>query len=352
MACAWGGNNPDAAPGDTEFFTEDSEELIWKSLAEFLDRDDMLIYPSFQPLELEDFCNAGHLPVHPIGMTEAYALGADGRLRSPLMFSLHDLGHMTILDSIGARKNKPCPRAQAVFRTPAERLAWRQMLCDSLPCAAPFVTWKPALTLLLFQLFHEWDPYTSFSHINKGYDAFLGCLEQLAKARRGDRAGYEKSFRAVADKEATIAAAWAVRLWQHWQAEEGPLSRERVAALARQFAQTQVPLLEQHLAFIDRHRGTLRQLFARECLDFDKEEDGLRTVGILADIMRPNQGLTLFQSEDRHSGLCHLDNTDLAYFAALQSPALTQKMAAETRASVPQGLVRADVTGQLYAMTP
>ena len=60
---------------------------------------------------------------------------------------------------------------------------------------------------------------------------------------------------------------------------------------------------------------------------------------MLADSVKRQQRLILFRTEDPKTGLCHLDNTDLAWFAALRYPAQRNKIEERTGDRLPADLV-------------
>ena len=311
-------NSCDAASVEDSFFSRDNVKAFWEGLAYYLARDDLLLYPSFHPLGLKDFCGFGHLDVHPVGMTTDYLMGADSSMKSPLRFAVHDLGHMYIRTRTGADFPSPPGPTEALFHSPAERLNLRQLLLDRLPANPALAQCRPALTLLLFHLLHEMRPKESALHLGRGEASFLGCLSRLGRSRRYERAGYEDSFRKVTDSEAGMAALWAVRLWEHWEASGASLTQESLCAHAQRFLACEAPLLQEHLDFINRHRGVLRQLFVEqsELIQYEDDQEEI-AVFISADGAEPGQPLRLFASYEPRSGLCNLDNTDLAWFSAL-----------------------------------
>ena len=336
IQCAWGGNNKDVAPENKEFFSPDWVRPAWRCLTHLLERDDILLYPSFQPLQLDDFCSFSHLPLYPIGMITDHTLNADGKMYGPLRFALHDVGHTLELASLESGADPAMTWAESVLCTSAGRLAFRQLLRD--PFASHPDSRQTALTLLLFQLFHEMSPVTAAEYLDQDYRSFLACLRALGKPRKEDRAGYHEDFQKVTDDQAAMAVLWTIRLWQCWKAAGDQLTPEQLAAHAREFAATEAPRLQEHLDFIDRHRASLRQLFASTCSrpGDDVEKNGLRTVEALADNLHRRQRMTLFSSYDPASGLCNLDNTDQVYFSALRYPGLRRRMAQVTGEDLPE----------------
>ncbi|MCY4472634.1 MAG: hypothetical protein OXC07_07445, partial [Kistimonas sp.] len=307
------------------------------ALSVYLNASHLLLYPSFQALDLDDFCRFGHLPVHPIGMTTAYACNADGYLMGPLSFALHDAFHMTTLSTINNTGYTPESRAEHQLCQSSQRLALRQWLLDKVPERLYELTSQQALILVVFHLFHEADPGGAAEYLDLGRTSFLSCLQKLGEARRRGRSGYNKAYRDVTDSQAIMAVLWTIRLWESWQATNyrslEPAQQDRVM---EHFLATDVPRLRNHLTFIEQHRGALRQLFAENYSEYAVKDNHLM-ITVRADGRFLQQALTLFESYDPYSGLCNLDNTDMAYFSALHYPAWRKKIEARTRTRLPLG---------------
>ena len=338
-ALCWGGNNPDGACETDELFTQQAQDRLWFTLLRLVDDDTRLIYPSFQPLDIVDFGQFGHLPLHPVGLTTEHALGADGLMRSPLEFAVHDLTHMGQLRTVGA------PQYQAVIQGPAawhrcdRRLAWRCLLRDRMPaCLAP-LNLGPALDLLLFQMFHELEPEDFPKQLQApGEKGFFYCLRRLAEVRRNQREAYTASDLAITDREAAVASLWAACLFTAWKREQfGPLTDEALAACAQRFVDHGVPRLDQHLDFISHNRAALRYLFASppHCSVSITGED--RAVWRWEADVHSRQAIVLFDSRHDNGGPGFLDYTDVAYFVVRRFPGLSRKMADSFDPPPPRG---------------
>ena len=288
----------------------------------------LVLYPSFEELDIDDFCLFGHLSLYPVGLTTDYAMGADGAMMSPLAFAFHDLQHMLILDKIGdplLRSNgEPWARLLAHDR----RLAFRCLVLDQLPACLALLRLESALILLLFQLFHETSPTSAVTVLlDNGAQSFLWCLCGLAKARREARNGYSKAWQEVSDAQAALACCWTLRLWQLCKTTlPQPLAPAALEACARDFLDRDVPLLQEHLAFVDHQRGALRQLFADPAFSsLSQTPDGhIHFYSGDHFIRCGNHGW--FHSFSFRCGLRNLDDTDIAYFAALPSAVLYQAL--------------------------
>ena len=303
-------------------------------LEDMINDNNLFVFPSFQALNLPDFCRFSHLPVHPVGLTTDYALNADGYMMSPLRFAEHDIIHMHSLRHAGLRHS-----LATTFYHPDLRLALRQLLLDRLPGPLAALQLAPALELLLFELFHERSPCSATQHLeNSAKENFRFFLTEMAKARRQDRSNYSEDYQQITDARMAMASLWAVRLWQCGQTLGMPLTPDQLTACLETFLATDLPLLQEHLGFFERHRALLRQLFFTrfgDCLDDNDEW----MVYVDDPAFKGLEVRKLFQTELRGYGLSHLDNTDLFYFEATEQPEIRHIMQQKTGAPVPPALV-------------
>ncbi|MCY4471826.1 MAG: hypothetical protein OXC07_03265 [Kistimonas sp.] len=310
---------------------------IRTTLLTSLNSQHLLLYPSFHPLTVEDFCRFGHLPVHPLGLTTNYVQGADGLLMSPLEFLVHDLDHMRSLADVGNPDYLAATAAEAMFCDCNKRLHWRSLLLDQRTTRLPGLVTSPALELLLFQLMHENWPIESAGQMNSRPFPFLYCLQELTKNRREKRLGYEAIYRNITDREAATTALWAAGLWASWQAADfQPLKPEQLETCARQFIEKDAPRLERHLAFLAQHRGALRWLFIKTASFQSLHNNDWHFCSTFNTSGPQEVRLTVFSSYDEDSGLCNLDNTDLAYFLVLGDPQWRDRIKEQTGACVPE----------------
>ena len=337
-AYRWGGNNTAGPQSAKECYGRESLALVRTALDCLLHEPHMLLYPSFQPLRPADFCRLGHLPVHPIGMITNYACNADGSMYGPLGFAMHDIGHVHDLSQVEVSDIRPV-RAADAMRSSAHRLILRQMLLD----ASSPTDLRPGLCILQFHILHEQDPDEAARLLENADFAFPRCLEILLDTLRGGRAGYLPDDINITDSQACMAALWGARLLCRWRAAGfEPLSQQQRDLCARTFETQEGPRLQQHLGFIARHRGRLRQMFIGGYSKWIEDTPGRyrsetgfgHDIGVLSGLR-----MTLFDSIDSYAGLCHLDNIDLAYFAALTSSTLRYEMEQCTRARLPTGIL-------------
>ena len=312
-------------------------------LEDSINDNNIFVFPSFQALDLADFCRFSHLPLHPVGLITDYAVNADGYMMSPLHFAEHDLAHMHILRYAGLRHLIQTP-AETALQHPDLRLAFRQLLLDRLPAPLAALQLKPALELLLFLLFHERSPRDAAQRLDKSaHRAFRSCLTDMAQARRKSRFNYSQDYQEVTDARAAMASLWTLRLWQYGQTQGMPLSASQLAACLKTFLTRDLPLLQEHLDFVENHRAVLRQLFfTRLCQSRDGEDGWLAYANKPA--LRGMQEDYLFQTAHRRSSVSNMDNTDLFYFEVLEWPEIRQMMQEKTRAPVPPPLVLAPPT--------
>ena len=97
----------------------------------WLDDERLLVCPSFEALDPEDFCRFGHLPVYPLGMMTRFALNADGQMMTPMQFMEHDAFHT---DDAGIWRHLQSDRLLEPINS---RLLFRQLVLDSLAGQAP-----------------------------------------------------------------------------------------------------------------------------------------------------------------------------------------------------------------------
>ncbi|MCY4471829.1 MAG: hypothetical protein OXC07_03280 [Kistimonas sp.] len=332
-----------ALPFDNSFHRQMAADLLPHNilalpevLLETLHNQNLLLYPSFHPLTVADFCRFSHLPVHPVGLTMNYAQAADGRLMSPLSFAVHDLLHMLGREDLPPSQTQSDGSPESVFVDCHKRLALRCMLLNTMPDPLAGLVHMPALELLLFELLHEFGPRESARRLAPGPSCFFHCLRTVTKPRREERLAYEDVYRNITDSQAAMTALWATRVWQGWRTSGfQPLKPGQLTACMRQFTDTDAPCLEQHLMFIKQHRGALRWLFVRMSNRHTLLKAGGHQCSNTFTIGRNREYLRLFLSHDPDSGLRNLDNTDLAYFLVLSDPQWRDRIKEETGACVP-----------------
>ncbi len=343
MKSYWGEDTPEGLTAHKDFIGKYVHGFGLDQLPLCIDDERLFVFPSFQPLTLDDFCYFGHLPVHPVGMITTYAVKVHQRFMSPLQFAMHDMGHMCFQKELGAPRQPPLTPGDFVLSSPDKRLEMRCLLLDQLPAGLVPLMRDPALRLLLFHFFHERNLSISAAVLKYSQPAFLFSLATLARARREQRTDYPEEYQSLTDAEAARAVLWTLSLWRCWQAANfHPLTPKQQQACTRHFEQAELPRLNKHLEFIERHRILLRQLFAdRHCIRVGEgtpsDHFRIQSRELEHEICHPIQ--ILLQAWHEPSGLCNLDNTDLFYFHALNVPALRGQMESVTGASLPDEIL-------------
>ena len=348
----WGGNNPGAPDAKDRIFSKEDNQQLERALKLLPEEPGMLLFPSFEPLSVAQFCRFGHLPLYPVGMTTDYAALADGDIWSPAAFMTHDLEHALIQRGLNNQpldkslRKVPYPRpwtwAESALYEPEQRLALRSLLLDQTPAHLTALKLEPALELLLFDWFHEAPREKAVTDLNPQLfshnatptpegDAgevtpFLSCLCKLTLIRRNRRHYYSPVYQSITDTQALQAALWATRVWQLWKrADFHPLPSGSLDDCARDFLENDVPRLDKHTAFIKQHRMWLLLALDRYC------KEGTDSSRAFAQSLKT----PLFKPYDEASGLKNRDYTDIAYFAALHQTGLRQRMEEATGATLP-----------------
>lgn len=135
---------------DFTMWTERYGIFFFKYLFTSLNDERIILYPSFNPLDIDDFARLAPVPVYPLGLMDQYMLNADGIMHTPMEFMLHDAFHIQqhsgykYVDGTGPMEN------------PYNRLAF---INSALDAGAHYLSRhskaKKAVELALFNIFHE-----------------------------------------------------------------------------------------------------------------------------------------------------------------------------------------------------
>ncbi len=254
LTCRWGGL--DASPKEqraADLITGFSQD---EQLMALLANPQLFLYPSFEPLDVDDFCAVGHLPVYPLGMTSAYALNADGLMRTPLAFFLHDAIHTSI------NKTWMHLEGTGLLASIENRLHFQQLVRGRMPVELKEEhKLERAVELVLFYLFHEIPVTLAEDTMEKR--CFLPLFNEICAIRRQARLGYSPTYQAVTDRQALLACAWVYRVYTHCRtgATQPDAWRHK---LVTPFVQQELPALLEHQDFIDKHHEALHQHFITE----------------------------------------------------------------------------------------
>jgi len=300
-----------------------------------LDDQQLLLYPSFHPLSIRDFCRFGHLPLHPLGLMTDYVLPADGILRTPLAFVWHDEDHMADLTRVAYREYPLPSTAASALCNCEQRLDWRCLLLDRVPACLASRLSQPGLQLLLFIMFHENSPEICVTSIEGAFSPFLYFLEILVAARTSKRNHYEDIYTKITTDQAAMTALWAMRLWLRWQeASFVSLSERQLQDCLTSFVDEDVPRLLQHLRFFAQYRGRLRQALLEDCTQYGQSSNKVTLLGRFG----PHKELRyVFKTYDSDTGLRNMETAEEPYFHLLCCAAQRQAMEDRLGIKLPQG---------------
>ena len=319
LACRWGGLNPRSAFETAEVLFED-KHYVGQPLSRWLEDDRLFLYPSFEPLDPEDFGRFGHLPVYPLGMMTRYALNADGFMMTPLAFMVHDAIHCSfagVVRELGS---------EAMLEGIDNRLLFRTLALDSGPGAADEPGMRRALALIFFVLFHEWKP--SLARAALDLPCFLPLLHAITSIRREHAFDYPVSYKEITDLQALLACRWVH--WLYHQLCDHPDTLPSMGPhLAEHFRRAIEPLLQQHWSFFSTNKERISAWFlagARRGVG----DRGLPTWGYASgnpytEHVRVD-GVFVFRKAYSRLAEGPVDHTDLAWFEVLAHRPEYQRM--------------------------
>ncbi len=322
VSCYGEGLNPEPPDIKAHLLAHHGCELAMNYLPLLLSEQAVLLYPSWEPLDIDAFCRFGHLPVYPLGLIAAYAANADGSMHSPLQFMVHDLFHIHDTGSfLYIKGTRP-------LDNPANRCAFRQLVQNRLPQSLAHLGIAKATHLLVFHLLHEQSTNAATKKLES--ESFVPLMWIQAEARREHWCDYSPKFQGIKDDEGTIAALWIHRLYAHWKAADLQLTDAHIDLIARHFLSWELPQLRWHLAYLDRHKTALRELFLSEAWDDILEQ---------ADAWTGNRRFCctrgtfckedFFHWQEPHGGCC-VDHSDVVYFDRLHQDGGAEQMAQAT----------------------
>jgi len=309
-SCVWHGLNPGGLDEKNCLFAQDLDMNIF--LPQLLDEPSLFLYPSWAQLDLEDFCSFGHLPIYPLGLITTYAANADGAMHSPLLFITHDLFHIFQMGSF------QCLDGLQPLEKPVNRYAFRQLMLDRLPQALAPWQLKKAMTLLVFHLLHEEDPNQAMRKLEA--KSFMRLMWIQAQARRQRWCDYSSTYQDITDEQGTLAALWMHRLFTHWRAAGCTLTPAQLNGFARHFMETDLTLMQWHLAYIEQHRTALREGFLSRAEETPLSRTSCATQNrrfLCTGAVFLHRKLDhFFHWQEPHGGCC-VDHSDVVYFDSL-----------------------------------
>lgn len=322
LSCAFGGLNPGGPDEGLQLLYAQGEAA---RIAHWLENPALFLYPSFESLDPADFCRFGHLPVFPLGMMAAHALNADGTMMTPLRFLAHDETHTGNIDPLQLLAASEHPMVGM-----ENRLHFRQQVFESVPACLGKEPLEPALSLVIFYLYHEASIQTAREQLNE--DSILPVLEMVNRIRRVERLGYPARYRQIEDWHAILACLWVHRLARRWT------QGDRSAPRDDRFFQPDLLRLGEHWNFLQRHRQGLRDYF------FAQAQSGRNAFGGKTycyegrcpyDVTMTTSKILQEEYNTEAAGL--VDNTDMRYFEGLLDPDERRRMAQAVHSDLPAG---------------
>ena len=167
-----------------------------------------------------------------------------------------------------------------------------------------------------------------------GYKSFVYCLEQLIRTRQQTADARPESGKDISDPEAVLTALWFEHLWYACQASNMAELQQldaRVAHCTKEHTSRLLP----HLAFVEKHQATLRQILTAHCQAHSIDEAGRHSFSITIESGSGQRSIDLLRGYDEESGLCLEDNTYLVYFATQKRPDIRQEIEKRTGERLP-----------------
>jgi len=319
VACDWGGLNPGGE--DEKDYLFDGDFFVGEQLPALLDNEDLLLYPSWQPLDLKDLCHLGHLPVYPVGLISTYATNADGFMHSPFAFMVHDLAH-ALQGGTFQQLHGSHP-----LDKPESRVAFRQLILNKIPRALAHLELEKALTVLVFYLLHEEPVKKAIRALEER--SFTRLMLAQLQARRDFWTSYSDDYQGITDEQGAIAALWIHRLFAHWKAASYQLSTQQLDGFAQRFLEQDRVQLLSHLDYIEQQRDALRDLFFSQSEELSNllvnlPSDNRRFTYMKGIFLRPHSDC-FFQLAEPRSGCC-IDNCEVVYFDKLHQAGGREEM--------------------------
>ncbi len=291
-----------------------------KDLLSYLNRADILLYPSYEPLDLEDFANFGHLPVYPIGMITEYALGADGMNNLPYSFYEHDLTHISIHHSYVGLYS---PDILAGLES---RLIFRQAALQ-LPEEWPLTTQPDAckpVNMLLFEQYHETDLSEAIHNLTQ--KDWLYFYLELQKHNREYLYHFSQQYHGITDLNFALGSLWLYSLFHYWRDQGGkPLAAEEISAFARNRFLPKASALIKHFEFYEANKLELVNFFISHGI-INEEENFLHAY---------EQNLLLSFESCPSRGIPKYDYYDVFYFLWIRASENKQRLESEFHVKLP-----------------
>ena len=317
LSCRWGGLNPQGRLDAFEEFLHGGRH-IGHQLQAWLDTPGLFLCPSFERLDLADFCRFAHLPIYPLGLLTGCARNADGAELTPLSFLDHDLGHAGAL-----RGWDPGAHQGRLFGSPGGRERFRFLVLDCLPAALGRL--ERVMTLIVFYLLHETRPGLASTQMEDDHCGRL--LHGINELRRAGRWGLPACYQNTTDEQAWLACHWAHALYRQLVQDPGE-ARPAEDLIAQALAQTLPPAQEQW-RFFEARRDAIEAWFRSR-----EETEASCYGGVRYSIACQSEWCFLYFEDglvpfwEDYDKRCEgpVDYRDLAYLAVLHDPETHQQM--------------------------
>ncbi len=187
----------------------------YKKFVQYLHNPDIILYPGYEALDLEDFARFGHLPVYPLGMITNYGTRADGAIESPAGFYGHDISHIS---------DNPIHKhldGSAPLHSPRSRLNYRQSMLDKTASVLERHggNLKKVVVYGIFDVFHEFGHKWEEGKTILDSDSFLRLFWSLKILRKRTLYMYPPDYYDLTDEDAWQGCLLVHRLHQYWISE-------------------------------------------------------------------------------------------------------------------------------------
>ena len=167
---------------------------------ELLNNQSVIFFPSFEPLDLDDFVQMSHIPFFPLGMTTEYSLQVHNIMAGPLEFYCHDIFHSqyNFKDEF---RHRPYKRffqqtlmlKQALLDLPAPHLQRHGHLTE-------------AVVMILFEAMHEDESLKEWSENKFGNQSKI--LNVLSENITERKKMFSPRYQALTETDIRLAALW------------------------------------------------------------------------------------------------------------------------------------------------
>ena len=174
-----------------------------------LDNQNVILFPSFQPIDIDNFARFGHIPVYPIGLMTDYYLNADGTMNSPINFYDHDMIH------IDDHRGYEYVESRTELGSPENRQDFQHALAKS---KKYFFENNEGVAkvfdLSLFQIFHE-------NELENAKELYLSCNSSFLKlvllqTQTEQSHHYSDNYNQLSRNDIEFGASWVFKIYKYW----------------------------------------------------------------------------------------------------------------------------------------